>query len=340
MATRTITSTIKRSDGSGWAGAKVRFRLSADSYRASPAETYPIGDVVAVADAGGAMSVTLISGTGIVYRVTMPDDETFAIAVPDGSSVALETLRASYNGAPAAVNSVEDAIVSLYGGLPTARGAIAVQEGDATVVADLTHLDFDASDFVVSESPTGEANVSLAYGTSAGTPAEGNHSHTLDGLSDVAVTSPADGQNVRYNGSSWVNEYGSGLYVLYLARIALTEASAAEYEITNAPSGLTEVGVLRTRRWVDLTNARQVRLTCDVNQAGSSGTDLVLRYSTDNGSNWTSITEVTIDSTGIKDSGWVSLPAGAKAFVLTGLWTKDGNATADPQLNYAAGQYR
>lgn len=50
---------------------------------------------------------------------------------------------------------------------------IIVQEGDATVDAAVTTLDFDASDFNITSSPAGEANVALAYGTSAGTPTEG-----------------------------------------------------------------------------------------------------------------------------------------------------------------------
>ena len=54
---------------------------------------------------------------------------------------------------------------------------IVVQEGDTTQDANVTTLDFDASDFNVTSSPSGEANIALAYGTSAGTPAEGNHTH-------------------------------------------------------------------------------------------------------------------------------------------------------------------
>lgn len=54
---------------------------------------------------------------------------------------------------------------------------ITVQEGDSNVDTAVTTLDFDASDFNVTSSPAGEANVALAYGTGAGTPAEGNHNH-------------------------------------------------------------------------------------------------------------------------------------------------------------------
>lgn len=57
-------------------------------------------------------------------------------------------------------------------------GTIAVQEGDVTVDGTVSTLDFDASDFNVTSSPAGEANISLAYGTVAGTPAEGDHEHS------------------------------------------------------------------------------------------------------------------------------------------------------------------
>lgn len=64
---------------------------------------------------------------------------------------------------------------------------ITVQEGDVTVDASVTTLDFDASDFNVSSSPAGEVNVTLAYGTGAGTPAEGNHTHAYQ-ASDATLT--------------------------------------------------------------------------------------------------------------------------------------------------------
>ena len=65
-------------------------------------------------------------------------------------------------------------------------GTIAVQEGDTTVDAAAATLDFDASDFNITSSPAGEANIALAYGTSAGTPAEGNHTHTATNVTDFS----------------------------------------------------------------------------------------------------------------------------------------------------------
>jgi hypothetical protein len=55
-----------------------------------------------------------------------------------------------------------------------------VSEGGVALDTDISTLDFDASDFVLTESPENEVNIGLAYGTSAGTPAEGNHAHAAD----------------------------------------------------------------------------------------------------------------------------------------------------------------
>jgi hypothetical protein len=52
-----------------------------------------------------------------------------------------------------------------------------VQEGGVTVDAAVDTLNFDASDFNVTEGAENYISLALAYGTSAGTPAEGNHLH-------------------------------------------------------------------------------------------------------------------------------------------------------------------
>jgi hypothetical protein len=46
----------------------------------------------------------------------------------------------------------------------------------------------------------------LPTGTTSNTVAIGNHSHTLDNLSDVIITSPASGQVVSFNGTNWINQ--------------------------------------------------------------------------------------------------------------------------------------
>lgn len=65
-------------------------------------------------------------------------------------------------------------------------GSLDVKEGNSGVVAAATAIDFDASDFNIADAGSGRATVALAYGTSAGTPAEGNHTHTSAAVSDFA----------------------------------------------------------------------------------------------------------------------------------------------------------
>lgn len=97
MATRAVSSQITKPNGTAWPGAKVKFRPVYDTYTISPDATYPIQTVVAEADATGALSVTLVSGTSTPYEVTMPDGEVFRINVPTGSSTTLEALRLAYD---------------------------------------------------------------------------------------------------------------------------------------------------------------------------------------------------------------------------------------------------
>lgn len=208
MATRSITGTILRSDGSPWYGAVVRFALLDDTYTASPAQTLPISPIEVTTDASGQCTVVLISGLDQNYRVTLPDRSTFNITVPAGSPTTLETLRAATFGTPTPNSSVETALLALYGSPPVGRAAMAVKEGGVTKVTEATASNYDDSDFNVTESPTGQANISLAYGTSAGTPAEGNHTHAagaLGSLSDVVITSAALGEILRHNGANWVD---------------------------------------------------------------------------------------------------------------------------------------
>lgn len=175
MATRSVSSVLKKEDGTAWANATVRFELDRNSYRASPAETYPHHSLLVTTDSSGALSATLISGPGIVYEVTTPDRETFKIAVEDGSAATLEALRASYSAAPVSTNDVQNALNALF---PSGIAPIAVQEDDTTKVALATTLDF-RDGLNVTESPTGEANIALDFGTGATQPAAGNHTHTL-----------------------------------------------------------------------------------------------------------------------------------------------------------------
>lgn len=58
---------------------------------------------------------------------------------------------------------------------------------------------------------TSDANkpISSATQTALNGKANTSHTHTLDDLSDVAVSSPSVGQVIKYNGSAWVNDIDS-----------------------------------------------------------------------------------------------------------------------------------
>jgi hypothetical protein len=98
----------------------------------------------------------------------------------EGSNVTLTVSDDSAN------HEVDVTIASSVSG-----ASITVQEEDVTVgsVGATATLDFDGSDFALTDEGGGEVRVALAYGTGAGTPAEGNHTHLLAaGATDVTAS--------------------------------------------------------------------------------------------------------------------------------------------------------
>ena len=85
---------------------------------------------------------------------------------------------------------------------------LTINEGGSAVETTVDLINFDATDFNVSNPLNNQVSVTLNYGTSAGTPAEGNHTHALDDLSDVDVASPGAiaGKTPVWDGSSVWND--------------------------------------------------------------------------------------------------------------------------------------
>jgi hypothetical protein len=230
MATRTVTGTIKKADGTPWAGAEVRFTLYDNTYRTSPSETYPQYTVVTNADANGLISVPLISGVNMVYDVLTPDRKTFRIAVADGPSATLEALRASYSAAPVAVNDVQNALNALF---PGGVAPVAVEKGDAPVVAQASTIDFGAG-ILVASGPTTEANVSLDFGTGATQAAPGTHTHTLANVPLSALTT----SGAAVGDSLYV---GTGPTLQYLA---VPTFVLGPWQFIDVPNSTTQEGQL------------------------------------------------------------------------------------------------
>lgn len=109
------------------------------------------------------------------------DTMTGDLSVPD------EAYASGWNGSTEVPtkNAVYDKIESVI----AAGYTLTVQEGGVTTDATVNVLNFDGSDFNLTESPEDTITIALAYGTSAGTPAEGNHTHLLAvGATDVTAS--------------------------------------------------------------------------------------------------------------------------------------------------------
>lgn len=204
MATRTVTGTFLRPNGAPMAFVDVRFTLIDNAYTTTPAATYPEDTIIEATDASGVLTVELVSGLSSAYYVEAPDRNPFMIIVEAGAATTLEALRAETEGASLPLTSLGSIVAGLlasYTGL-----GITVQENDITKVATLGVLDFRPG-FLVTESPTGEANVAPDTGTGATQLAPGNHAHTLDDASDVTIASAVANDIVRRNSgnTAWVN---------------------------------------------------------------------------------------------------------------------------------------
>jgi hypothetical protein len=94
------------------------------------------------------------------------------------------------------------------------------------------------------------------------------------------------------------------------------------------------------RSSADLTYAAECSLHVRVEVTGAAGATLLLQYSTNGGSTWSTLCSVPIDSTGNKIAAWVALPGAAQAEVLLRAAGQGGDGVADPNLNGIFGRFR
>lgn len=135
MPTRVVNAQLLKHDGSPLAGVTVKFRLVEDAYLVSPPETYPVKTLAKVTDAAGEFSATLASGLGVKYEVTLPDESTFEIFVPEGSATTLEALRFAYDGSnPTPPEDWQDFVESALATSPTIEGIIETVVNESAAV--------------------------------------------------------------------------------------------------------------------------------------------------------------------------------------------------------------
>lgn len=114
-------------------------------------------------------------------------------------------------------------------------------------------------------------------------------------------------------------------------------ADATQYTWNNQPAALTELPGSNKRVRVDLTNATEARLSVNVTTAGSANSQLRIQYSTDQAT-WDYLDggtgpAVSINSTGLQVSSFVTLESGARADVYLRVVGINGNGTSDPAFS-------
>lgn len=134
---------------------------------------------------------------------------------------------------------------------------------------------------------------------------------------------------------NFTDVYGKSMHVTMLAGAqTLTNQPNTEQDLATATLTTT------LRVYVDTTYHTSVRVVANVTTQSASLNNprLYPQFSTDGGSNWTTVGDgtvasgdaLTLASTGQKFSNWVALPAGAKADVLWRIAQHGGNGTEDP----------
>jgi hypothetical protein len=163
-----------------------------------------------------------------------------------------------------------------------------------------------------SQGPSGNPG---SAGTAGGVGATGPGGAT-GATGATGPTGPTTPENVPLLSENWGGSFGNPSWA-------------------NQPAALTELfGTTTGRLKADLTASTQVRLLSNVEQVGAATAAFRVQYSTDQAS-WNYLDgsggpSVSINTTGLKVSGWVSLAAGAKADVFLRAVGINGDATADP----------
>lgn len=124
MATRTITGTIKNSQGTAVSGATVSFTMEGGTFTVGPDVTYLASGVTATTDTTGAFSVTLTSGLDVYWLCRLPDGSGFRFALPDGSTTTIEALRSASEGLPVPITTGADILLTA-----AARGQLLSHNG-------------------------------------------------------------------------------------------------------------------------------------------------------------------------------------------------------------------
>jgi hypothetical protein len=175
-------------------------------------------------------------------------------------------------------------------------------------------------------------------------------------------TSDAQGDLIKHNGTKFVrfpmgtsnqqirvNAGGTDLE-FFTAAASLTntitfDSTDTGDAWTNQPAALTEIfGSTNLRRTVDLTNVSTCRFSAIIGTAGNTGAEIHLEYSINSGGAWNELASVAsamdlaIDATGLVDTGFIAIAAGAQTDVWLRVVGTGGNGMADPLFHYVGAE--
>jgi hypothetical protein len=177
----------------------------------------------------------------------------------------------------------------------------------------------------------------------------------VDGGSGKVITSPATSELYRINDVMVLQSDGTNWVVLqqptwHMIAISFQGSSTGQITWASMPSALTMyAGVTYGIRQADLRNFTQARLVHRRGTtAGATGSKIIVRYRTgaasDTPTDYSDFsTELSVPLTGTNanvDSGWIDLPAAAKADVFLALLGSGGNGTASPTFGVIELQFR
>lgn len=150
------------------------------------------------------------------------------------------------------------------------------------------------------------------------------------GLAPIVIDTTNHKLSWHENGKWWSNQPAAICIFPNGGSVTATDMAAALTEMV--------AGSPRGRMKYDFTRAQQVRLTLMVTTVGSASAEVRAQYSTDSGGSWNYLDGGTgpsvgiASTTGVKDSGWVDLAAGAKGDVWLRLISINGDGAADPSF--------
>jgi hypothetical protein len=185
--------------------------------------------------------------------------------------------------------------------------------------------------------------------TASGGPVTTSGTVTLAGT--LAVASGGTGATTASNARS--NLGFSTAAVQPVMYVPIHAAANSTLSWSAMPSAETMLNASTSRiQKLDLTNYTSVRLIAKVNTAGASGAKLIARYNTAGSvsstisGNWTSdlgASEVSVAfgaSTGMFDSGWISIAASAKGDYHVAVIGSGGDGSASPAFGGIQLQFR